>query len=166
MLGRDKQFKDVKDYLSDVSIETLVAVMLDKGFVCTKIPEQIVAPDDVLVTASAKFIAAGGRPLVDVQVSVSAVISDYTITSGDTGEVFRPCQSAVPTLYYSDANGAVSFKLFKGSTVLISTSMSSAVRQVTVPDQDFSIFSEGVEVGTDLYTSVDVAKDYLIRRDL
>lgn len=166
MLGRDKQFKDVKDYLSDVSAETVIAVLRDLGFVCTPIPEGIAAPDDVLVTASAKFIGAGGRPLANVKVSVVSVISDYSVTSDSTGETFYPSQSSVSTLYYSDANGEVSFKLFKGSVVRVSTSMSSVIREIIVPQTDFSLLASGIEIGNDLYSSVDVAKDYLIRRDV
>lgn len=166
MLGRDKTFKDVKDYLRDVSDETIIAVLADKGYACALIPTDPVAPDDVLVTGSARFVGQGGRPLVGVQVAVSSKVSAYSVTSPSTQETFRPSQSSVPTLVYSDAQGNVSVKLFKGSTVYVRSGLSSVVREIIVPDSDFSLYDAGVEVGADLYTDIEVAKDYTLRRDV
>jgi len=166
MLGRDKLFKDVKEYLSDVSDATLIAVLQDLGFTCSPIPEDPVAPADVLVTGSARFVGQGGRPLIGVQVAVSSKVSDYTITSPSTNEVFRPNMSSVPTIYYTDGQGSVSIKLFKGSVILFRTALSSAVREITVPDVDFDLLAAGIETANDMYTDVEVAKDYLIRRDV
>lgn len=166
MLGRDKQFKDVKDYLSDVADATLVAVLLERGFTCSPIATTPVAPDDVLVTGTARFVGQGGRPLVGVQISVSPKRQNYTITSPSTGEVFRPSISTAPSLYYTDGDGRVTLKLFKGSTVLFRSGLSSAVREILVPDVDFDLLGAGVEVADDMYSNVEVAKDLLIKRDV
>ena len=44
--------------------------------------------------------------------------------------------------------------------------LSSVVREIIVPDSDFSLYDAGVEVGADLYTDIEVAKDYTLRRDV
>ncbi len=166
MLGRDKQFKDVKDYLSDVSSETIIAVLNELGFTCTEKVTEAVAPADVLVTCTARFVGHSGRPLVGVRLSVSSVQSDYSITSPSTNETFYPSLSSVSRTYETDGTGSISFVLFKGSTVRVSSELSAAVREILVPDVDFDLFSQGIETANDFFSDIEVAKDFVIRRDL
>jgi len=166
MLGRDKQYKDVKDYLSDVSRELIVAVLDELGFVCTRKQAEPLAPDDVLVTCSAQFVGSSGRALMGVRINVVPVVSNYTITSPSTNELFYPSLSSVSHTYETDGSGLVEFKLFKGATVRVYSELNASVREIVVPETDFNLFDHGIETSAEFFSDIEVAKDLLIKRDV
>lgn len=162
----EKMVKDVIDYFNDVADETMIAALAEMGFVVTRERLTPTLPADVLSTGYVRLTRIDGRPLSRVKVTLAPIVSDYQITSPSTGETFSPCLSVISVAQYTDAEGYAEFSLVRGAKVRVYTTLSSATRDITVPEGTFNLLSAGLEVEADMYAAPEPPRDVLLRSDI
>lgn len=166
MVANEKMVQDLINYLDDVSDETVIAALAERGLVVTREPVAPTLPADVLATGFIRLTRIDGVPLARVKVTIAPIVSDYQITSPSTGESFSPNLSVVSVSRYTDADGYAEFSLVRGAPVRVYTALSSATRDITVPSERFNLLTAGIEIGTDMYSSPQPPKMTLLRSDL
>lgn len=165
MLGRDQMVQDVIDYLSSVTDATIISALSARGLTVTRAPDPPSAPADIRVKASVKLVSVTGEPISRVKVSVTPIVSNFSVTS-NTGETFYPCLSDIPVHQYTDANGQASFELIKGSSVRVMTSLSAATREVLVPTSPFDLLDAQHSAGIDYLSDPVIPRVPLLRSDI
>lgn len=164
-MANEKMVQDIIDYLADVADETVIAALYEKGMIVTRQATESVLPEDITCVGSVQLTRVDGVPISRAKVTVSPVVSTYSITAAD-GTTYQPNLSVIPVSRYTDGNGRAEFTLVKGAPVLVYTSLSSATREITVPEQDFNLLAEGIEIAADMYSNPNAPRKIILRSDL
>lgn len=164
-MANEKMVQNIIDYLANVADETVIAALYERGMVVTRQATESVLPEDITCIGSVQLTRIDGVPISRAKVTVSPVVSTYSITSAD-GTTYHPNLSVIPVSRYTDGEGRAEFTLIKGAPISIYTSLSSATREITVPDHDFNLLAEGVEVAADMYSNPNAPRKVILRSDL
>ena len=158
--------QDVVDYLKNVSDALVISALYERGLIVTRVPNEPSSPADIRVVGSIKLVSIKGEPISRVKVTITPTLSNYSVTSPTTNEVFHPCISDIPVHQYTDANGEASFNLVKGATLQVTTSLSAVTREIEVPNLDFNLLDASLSTSIDYLSNPAAPRVEVLRSDV
>lgn len=156
--------EDIVKIIQKEGIARVKGALASLGYeVFQSIPDSV-APENNVSTGTISVCTVDGTPVTGHKITIEPVFSMSSSEFNNSTYYTNLINRSI--VLYTNEEGTLSIPLIKGTVVRVYLEGSSLVREITVPNEDFSLLDPEISTSTDAFSSPVVAPKLVIKGDI